>query len=172
MVYDTPLEAKFLVYSAMTGELIAKHSSQNLLGLGIKSVSLSPNGIFMVAAYFDTKIRVYNAISQKEISPLEHVSQVNLSSPDYSRLLVYKEEAYTDPYSGSGDGKTSYQYVNIQSNKENNEQQLVKFPVIGKKEIQQFNTSIFEKVGLQGPPTGVSQLAWSSNSRYLATKCD
>jgi WD40 repeat protein len=42
LVWDTPLESK---------------------GLGVKSVSISPNQNFMVASLFDTKIRLYNNIS-------------------------------------------------------------------------------------------------------------
>lgn len=73
LVYDTPLEAKILVYSAMTGEALAKHNLNSIPGLGIKSVSISPNGIFMAAAFFDTKLRIFNAISQKEIATLDHI---------------------------------------------------------------------------------------------------
>lgn len=62
LVYDTPLEAKILIYSAMTGEIVAKHNL-NGPGLGIKSVNLSPNGIFMTVAFFDTKLRIFNAYS-------------------------------------------------------------------------------------------------------------
>jgi hypothetical protein len=38
--------------------------------------------------------------------------------------------------------------------------------------IQAFQASTFEKVGLQGPPTGISLLDWSFDSLYLATRCD
>ena len=62
LVYDTPLEAKISIYSAMTGEAVAKHNLSGP-GLGIKSVVVSPNGVYMVAAFFDTKLRVFNAIS-------------------------------------------------------------------------------------------------------------
>ena len=52
LVYDTPLEAKVLIYSVMTGEIVAKHNMSSP-GLGIKQVNLSPNGIFMCVAFFD-----------------------------------------------------------------------------------------------------------------------
>jgi hypothetical protein len=42
------------------------------LGLGIKSVNLSPNGLYVVATQFDTKIKLFNGISMKEIANLEH----------------------------------------------------------------------------------------------------
>ena len=76
LVYDSPLESRILIYSAMTGECVAKHSPQPLggAGLGLKSISLSPNGIFMIAAMFDSKLRIYNALSQKELAHLEQIT--------------------------------------------------------------------------------------------------
>jgi hypothetical protein len=38
LVYDTPLEAKVIIYSAMTGEVVAKHNLMSGPGLGIKQV--------------------------------------------------------------------------------------------------------------------------------------
>jgi hypothetical protein len=83
LVYDSPLEAKILVYSAMTGECLIRNNLQMQataslggasLALGIKSVSIAPNGLYMVVAFFDTKIRLFNGISMKEIAGLEHMS--------------------------------------------------------------------------------------------------
>jgi hypothetical protein len=45
-------------------------------------------------------------------------------------------------------------------------------PQIAKKDVQAYQQSTFEKAGLMGPPTGVSIMTWSYDSRYLATKCD
>lgn len=69
------------------------------------------------------------------------------------------------------------QYVNITANKENGmgqqeQAQIIKMPQIAKKEVQAYQQSTFEKAGLMGPPTGVSIMCWSYDSRYLATKCD
>ena len=43
-----------------------------MIGLGVKSVTLSPNGMYAVAAMFETKIRLFNAISMKEVAGLDH----------------------------------------------------------------------------------------------------
>ena len=70
------------------------------------------------------------------------------------------------------------QYVNISANKENGiaqqdgAAQIIKMPQIAKKDVQAYQQSTFEKAGLMGPPTGVSIMSWSYDSRYLATKCD
>eukprot|EP00347_Sterkiella_histriomuscorum_P020793 403336439 len=170
VVYDTPLEAKVLVYSALTGDILARHQLHSP-GLGVKSVSLSPSGIFMAVAYFDVKLRVFNAYSNKEIVILDHVSQINLSAEEHTNVLVYREEQIRDRDSYNKEIYT-FSYVNIQGNKENQDQQIIKLPLLPKKEIQAYNASTFEKVGLQGPPTGVSLIQWSFDSKYMATKCD
>lgn len=69
LVWDTPLENTVIVYSAMTGEVLARHHpSTTPGGLGIKQVSQSPNSNFMVAALFDTKMKLYNGVSFKDIA--------------------------------------------------------------------------------------------------------
>ena len=85
----------------MTGELLAKHQPYGL-GLGVKQVKVSPNQFFMTVAFFDTKVNVYNALSQKEIITLDHVPQVNLSQPEYSKTVYFKEEQYKENVSGIG----------------------------------------------------------------------
>ena len=41
-----------------------------------------------------------------------------------------------------------------------------------KKKIQSFQTSTFEKAGLNGPPTGIKSCEWSYDSAFLATKVE
>lgn len=53
LVWDTPLENSILLYSAMTGELLQKHSPSAYAGLGVKNVSISPNNNYMVCTLFD-----------------------------------------------------------------------------------------------------------------------
>jgi hypothetical protein len=48
--------------------------SGSSLALGIKSMTLSPNMLYVVAAFFDTKIRLFNGISLKEIAALDHMT--------------------------------------------------------------------------------------------------
>lgn len=103
LVYDSPLESRFMVYSAMTGDKLVEHKftptslasgQPGSLGLGIKSMSLSPNGLFLLALFFDTKMRLYNAISMKEVAVLEHMQSINLT--EMSGVVVYKEEQTRD----------------------------------------------------------------------------
>lgn len=54
LVWDTPLENSIFLYSAMTGEILQKHSPSGSPGLGIKNVTISPNSNYMICALFDT----------------------------------------------------------------------------------------------------------------------
>ena len=83
LVYDSPLEARFWVFSAMTGDCLVRHNmsipipiSQGgnsvALGLGIKSVSISPSGTFVAVSMFDSKVRLFNGVSMKEVACFDH----------------------------------------------------------------------------------------------------
>jgi hypothetical protein len=64
LVYDSLLDSRFWVYSAMTGDCLSKvnlpasaTSQQSMgLGLGIKSISVSPNGLYIAVAMFEPKV--------------------------------------------------------------------------------------------------------------------
>ena len=64
-------------------------------------------------------------------------------------------------------GILGYQYEN-----KSTENGLVKIPQISKKDITAFQASQFDKVGLSGPPVGISIMDWSYDSVFLATKCE
>lgn len=71
-VIDSPVENRVLIYSAMTGEPLAKHLGGQSFMMGVKNLNVSPNGLFMVIGYFESKAKVINAYSQKEITVIEH----------------------------------------------------------------------------------------------------
>ena len=45
----------------------------------------------MTVAFFDSKFRIFNAYSQKEIVAFDHSSQINLSQPEFNKVLIYRE---------------------------------------------------------------------------------
>ncbi len=47
-----------------------------------------------------------------------------------------------------------------------------KIPALTKQEIAKFNSSTYEKAGLNGPPTAVSQISWSFDSKFMALRSD
>lgn len=90
---------------------------------------------------------------------------MNLKSK--KKVYVYQEEITKQSKTNIN---VSHQYVCFQSTPDDEEkQQIVKIPQIPKKEIDGFKKSQYEKVGLDGPPTGVSHIEWSYTSHYLAT---
>lgn len=60
LVQDNPLEAQFVIYSAMTGSRIISHQPEVNMGLGIRTLSLSPNKKLIACGIYDTNLIVYN----------------------------------------------------------------------------------------------------------------
>lgn len=74
IVWDNCLECKFLVYSP-TGNILATHNPYELT-LGIKGVTLSPNGHYLSVGYYDEVCRLYNHLSWKLIMDFDHVHSI------------------------------------------------------------------------------------------------
>ena len=60
MVQDSPLEAKFAIYAVMTGQKIVSHTPEVNLGLGIRTLSASPNSKLLACGIYDSNLTVYN----------------------------------------------------------------------------------------------------------------
>jgi len=69
LVWDTALESKILTYSAATGDLLNRFEP-DCVGLGIKTLSISPNQNFVAGGLFDGNIVLYNNITAEEIASL------------------------------------------------------------------------------------------------------
>lgn len=145
IVWDSVLECRFFVYSP-TGNLIATHEPYQL-NLGIKSLNFSPNGHYLTVGFYDQTVRIYNHITWKMIIDFAHTPSIS----DSSNINIFREEE-VDEVSYSGENKKTTKYVDI------------KAPV-------KFNTL---KVSLDkpNPPIGISEMCWSYDSNFLATKND
>ena len=64
LVQDSPLEAQFIVYSAMTGAKIVCHQPEVNMGLGIRMLAHSPNKKLLACAVYDTNLVIYNSYTQ------------------------------------------------------------------------------------------------------------
>jgi len=62
LVYDTALESKILVYSAATNDVLVRYEPDSL-GLGIKSLQVSPNESIVAAGLHDANIVLYNNLT-------------------------------------------------------------------------------------------------------------
>ncbi|KAM4610867.1 WD repeat-containing protein WRAP73 isoform 2-T2 [Polymixia lowei] len=155
-VWDSCLEYKVLLYS-LDGRLLSTYSAYEW-SLGVKSLTWSTSSQFLAIGSYDEKVRILNHITWKKITEFEHPATVN--NP---KAVVYKE-VERRPTVASDDlsihnismGSTLF---NTQSKYEIY-QPPVQIPVV-KPDPDRAN-----------PKIGVSTLAFSSDSRYLATKND
>ena len=134
----------------------------------MKTLSLSPNGNLAAAGYFDGRARLYNGINWQQISCFDLPLQVNFADQKENlnqQTIVYKEE----DCSKEGLGGAQFRYANINQQPSST---TVKIPALTKQEIAKFNSSTFEKAGLNGPPTAVSQISWSFDSKFMALRSD
>ncbi|KAG8002780.1 WD repeat-containing protein WRAP73 [Nibea albiflora] len=150
------LRYKVLLYS-LDGRLLSTYSAYEW-SLGVKSVTWSPSSQFLAIGSYDEKVRILNHITWKKITQFEHPANIN-----NTKAVVYKE-VEKRPAVGSDD--LSLHNITIGTTLFNTQSKYeicpppVQIPVI-KPDPDRAN-----------PKIGVSTLAFSSDSRYLATKND
>ncbi|CAL8252237.1 unnamed protein product [Arctogadus glacialis] len=155
-VWDSCLEYKVLLYS-LDGRLLSSFSAYEW-SLGIKSLAWSPSSQFLAIGSFDEKVRILNHITWKKITEFEHPATI--CSP---KTVVYKEVEKRPALSIQDLSSHSVSSVSpllaVQSKYEIS-QPPFQIPVV-KPDLDRAN-----------PKVGVSSLAFSADSRYLATKND
>ena len=96
MVQDSPLESQFVIYAAMTGAKIVSHQPEANMGLGIRTLSPSPNSKMLACGIFDSNLVVYNTCTQVQICELDHKTSVQIDrsrqESSTSQPDVFKEE--------------------------------------------------------------------------------
>lgn len=143
IIQDSLLECKFYIYSP-TGNLITQHEPYQW-NLGIKNLNISPNGHFLTVGFHDQAVRLYNHITWKLIIDFTHTTSLN----DITNINVFREDE-VDEATYSGDIKKTTKYVDVKS--------AIKFNVL--------------KPSLEKPNIGVSEMSWSYDSNFLATRID
>jgi WD40 repeat protein len=137
IVSDSCILYQLLIYSPL-GQLIARHRPYDN-GLGIKSLSLSPNGTFLAVGSYDQSIRLFIKISWRYLAELEH-------KLEGTGIHIYKEEEYKEGYTD----ERLYSKFIVQD-------QPVKIPTIKVPKDK------------PNPSIGISVCQWSYNSMYLAS---
>lgn len=94
LVQDSPLEPKFVIYSALTGSITAIHQPNCNGGLGIRTLTVSPNTKLLACGTFDTNLVLYNNMTQVQICELEHPTQIDMKpkSDAIQQPIVFREE--------------------------------------------------------------------------------
>jgi hypothetical protein len=77
-----------LIYSVATGDLINKFEPE-VVGLGIKNLTLSPNHGIIAAGLYDDSIVLYNTLSAQEIASLSHIPKIDLNQKSSKTVYVY-----------------------------------------------------------------------------------
>ena len=80
LVQDNPLESQFILYSAMTGNPMWKHTPDSHLGLGIRNLVISPNAKLIACGLYDTNLVIYNNLTQAQICELDHPTSISLGN--------------------------------------------------------------------------------------------
>lgn len=140
VVVDSELDCRIAVYSP-TGNLIEKHEPYTG-ALGARISSFSPNGRYFAVGFNDNKVRLYNSITWKQISELNH----NMTTVTAESLTnVFREEDLG--------GKNKYsKYVECTL--------PYKFSLSN-------NNSIVKGIG-----GSITDIEWSYDSNYLATRSE
>lgn len=154
-VWESCLEYKVLLYS-LDGRLLSTYSAYEW-SLGIKSVSWSPSSQFLAIGSYDEKVRILNHITWKKIAQFEHPSSMS-----NTKAVVYREVEKRPAVSED----LSIHNISMGSTLFSSQSKYeicplpVQLPVV-KPDPERAN-----------PKIGISSLAFSSDSRYLATKND
>uniref|UniRef100_A0A3Q3AQ84 WD repeat containing, antisense to TP73 n=1 Tax=Kryptolebias marmoratus TaxID=37003 RepID=A0A3Q3AQ84_KRYMA len=142
-VWDSCLEYKVLLYS-LDGRLLSTYSAYEW-SLGVKTVSWSPSSQFLAIGSYDEKVRILNHITWRKIVQFEHPATIDNTKAVMMSCCC-----------------TTSQWAPHFSTPRANVDEICELPVqipLVKPEPDRAN-----------PKIGVSVLAFSSDSRYLATK--
>ncbi|XP_029362643.1 WD repeat-containing protein WRAP73 isoform X2 [Echeneis naucrates] len=155
-VWDSCLEYKVLLYS-LDGRLLSTYSAYDW-SLGVKSVTWSPSSQFLAIGSYDEKVRILNHITWKKIAQFDHPATINSS-----KAVVYKE---VEKRPAVVNDDLSLHNITIGATLFNTQSkyEICPLPVqipVTKPDPDRAN-----------PKIGVSTLAFSSDSRFLATKND
>ncbi|XP_053705801.1 WD repeat-containing protein WRAP73 isoform X1 [Synchiropus splendidus] len=148
-VWDSCLEYKVLLYS-LDGRLLSTYSAYEW-SLGIKSVTWSPSSQFLAIGSYDEKVRILNHVTWKKVTQFDHPANIN------GCKTVYKELVTPAPVSKELPLRPSAPRCST----------LTKYEVCAQ---PVHISSVKPDPDRANPKIGVSSLAFSCDSHFLATK--
>lgn len=145
MVWDSDLQYKIYIYS-ITGQIQSSYSAYEN-ALGIRTVSLSPNGQSISIGSYDSAVRLINHLTFTKQAEMKHTTQVDCDAQ------IYQEEEYTEPGYAALTTRCNL-YLDALMDPP------VKVP------------SLPPSVDRAKPLSSVTLNAWSNDSRYIATRVE
>jgi hypothetical protein len=89
LVWDSPLEPTILIYNIGTANLTAR-LNLSCIGLGTKTLSVSPDSKFISAGLFDSDIELFSTLTYNKVIKLEHPTKIDLNDKSANlKLYVY-----------------------------------------------------------------------------------
>ena len=64
----------------MTGSKIVAHTPEANLGLGIRTLSISPNSKMIACGIYDSNLVIYNNCTQTQITELDHKTTIQIDT--------------------------------------------------------------------------------------------
>ncbi|CAI9295789.1 unnamed protein product [Lactuca saligna] len=162
VIWDSPLEYKVLIYS-LDGRCLSKYQAYES-GLGVKSVSWSPNGQSLAVGSYDQMLRVLNHLTWKVFAEFTHLSTVRAPCS----AAVFKE--VDEPFQlDMSDLSLTDDYT--QQNSEYGPQGLidVRYDVVELPITLPFQKPPADK---PNPKQGIGIMSWSKDSEYICTRND
>ncbi|KAM8831088.1 WD repeat-containing protein WRAP73 [Synchiropus picturatus] len=150
-VWDSCLEYKVLLYS-LDGRLLSTYSAYEW-SLGIKSVTWSPSSQFLAIGSYDEKVRILNHVTWKKVTQFDHPANINGCKTVYKELVTPAPVSKELPLRPSAPRCSS----------------LTKYEVCAQ---PVHISSVKPDPDRANPKIGVSSLAFSCDSHFLATKND
>lgn len=147
IVWDSYIECRFIMYSAFDGTIISIVEPYKL-ELGIKNLSISPNGQFIAIGCFDQTVKTYKCLNECEMIEIFEHGELQIEDK-----VVYLQEIiiYTD-------------------NDDYHDNKTVMFKKLSaplKLEVNEISKQLTPNTL---PVKGVQFIEWSHDSNYLASK--
>ena len=163
VVWDTCLYYRVQVVS-LDGRIVWDYSAYEHQ-LGVRGCSWSPDGRLLAVASYDNKVRIFCSQFWSLVHDIDHVGALHESDPVTCRAVVYNEDSVeTDEADIETRLALEMGGVYLHQSRYNTVEDR---PV-----YLDFTKPDGKKAGSGNIKVGVSIMKWSSDGRYIATKCE
>ena len=165
-VWDTSLYYRVQVIS-LDGRLVWDYSAYEHQ-LGVRSCAWSPDGRLVAVASYDNRVRIFCSQFWTLVHDIDHVGALHEADPVTSRAVVYNESSVE---AEEGDLETRLA-LEMAGGGAGLFLSQTRYDTVDERPVYlDFTRPDHKKAGAANIRVGVSVMTWSSEGRYLATKC-